>query len=150
MPNIVSREEENMEYQDEQDKRIAALFSEEDTPEVNEKNLEIYLDYIKTHLKLPCQLKGVEVFTWEEPYLLGGWSRAEYKELKKKKPSYSDVFDLLDFNEDIPTHYGILVSVRRVSDRKKFTLPLADLEAIDGKSENYRILDDYSVWLINY
>ena len=46
--------------------------------------------------------------------------------------------------------YGISVNVKRVSDKRKFTLPLADLESTDKQSNNYQLLDDYSVWFVNY
>jgi hypothetical protein len=44
---------------------------------------------------------------------------------------------------------GILVNLKRVSDKKKFTLPLAELKATDEKLKNYQLLDDYSVWFVN-
>jgi len=44
---------------------------------------------------------------------------------------------------------GIFVYVQRISDKKKFVLPLADLKATDRKSKNYQLLDDYSVWFVN-
>jgi hypothetical protein len=43
-----------------------------------------------------------------------------------------------------------MVNVRRVSDKKTFVLPLADLKATDKKSQNYELLDDYSTWFVNY
>jgi hypothetical protein len=39
--------------------------------------------------------------------------------------------------------------MKRVSDKKKFTLPLAELKAADKRSKNYQLLDDYSVWFVN-
>jgi hypothetical protein len=39
--------------------------------------------------------------------------------------------------------------VRRISDSKKFVLGLSELKAIDKKSKNYELLDDYSVWFVN-
>jgi hypothetical protein len=45
---------------------------------------------------------------------------------------------------------GILVKVQRVSDKKRFTLPLAKLKTTEQKSPNHRLLDDYSVWFVNY
>jgi hypothetical protein len=46
--------------------------------------------------------------------------------------------------------YGLFAKVTRISDKKRFQIPLADLKAIDEKSNNYQILDDYSVWFVNY
>ncbi|MCF7794523.1 MAG: calcium-binding protein [Candidatus Cloacimonetes bacterium] len=47
-------------------------------------------------------------------------------------------------------YVGLIVRVTRVSDKKRFKLPLADLKVIDRKSPNYQIVDDYSVWFGNY
>ena len=56
---------------------------------------------------------------------------------------------LANFDDDIDEFYGVMVNVKRLSDRKKFELPLADLEATDKKSDKYQLLDDYSVWFVN-
>jgi hypothetical protein len=45
--------------------------------------------------------------------------------------------------EDIAAH------VRRKSDGKEFGLGLAELEAVNKKSRNYQLLDDYAVWFVN-
>ena len=58
-------------------------------------------------------------------------------------------FELLSFDDEI-YEVGILVNVKRVSDKRKFVIPLAELEAGDKKSKNYQLLDDYSVWFVNY
>ncbi|MDQ3652659.1 MAG: calcium-binding protein [Acidobacteriota bacterium] len=133
---------------DDQDKRISVIFGRE-IPEVKEKTLEIYLAHLKQHLELPCQLTGIEDFDWEEYYVIGPGDKKEYEGLKKTKPSYSDTFNLISCDE-IDEWVGIIANVRRVSDRKKFALPLADLEAVNKKSGNYQLLDDYSVWFVNH
>ncbi|MEI9478297.1 MAG: calcium-binding protein [Deltaproteobacteria bacterium] len=70
--------------------------------------------------------------------------------MKKTQPSYKDNFSLINFIDDIDDEYdGIFVNVQRVSDKKKFILPLSNLESTDRKSENYQLLDDYSVWFVN-
>jgi len=74
----------------------------------------------------------------------------EYEKLKKTQPSYTDIFECIDFNRETDEGYGISVNVKRVSDKRKFTLPLADLESTDKQSNNYQLLDDYSVWFVNY
>jgi len=43
--------------------------------------------------------------------------------------------------------YGIIVDVRH--ERKKYALPLCDLAAIDRRSPNRQIVDDYRVWFAN-
>jgi len=112
--------------------------------------LNTYLKYLKTHVELPCQLTGIEDFEWEERYVFGFGSKKEYEELKKTQPSYKDKFNLIKFVDDIDDEYdGIFVHVQRVSDKRKFVLPLADLKSTDRKSKNYQLLDDYSVWFVN-
>ena len=61
-----------------------------------------------------------------------------------------DTYNLLSFDDEVDPNSGIFVNVQRVSDKKKFFLPLADLEATDEKSENYQLLDDFSVWFVNW
>ena len=41
---------------DKQDQRIATIFGTQDVPEVDTETLERYLDQLKQHLALPCQL----------------------------------------------------------------------------------------------
>jgi len=140
---------------DEQDVRIAEILLDtilldvDDIPEVSRESLERYFAHLKSNLKFPCNLTGIEDFPWEERYVFGYGSEAEYEKLKKKQPSYTDTFNLLNLDEEINEDYGLLVDLKRTSDNKKFTLPLADLKAIDEHSMNYQLLDDYSVWFVN-
>jgi hypothetical protein len=83
-------------------------------------------------------------------YVIGPGSKAEHERLRKTRPSSMDTYDLLSFEEEVNPDDGILVHVRRVSDKKKFLLPLANLEAAQKKSPNYQLLDDYAVWLVNW
>jgi len=118
--------------------------------DVTRKTLSTYLAYLKNHIEVPCQLTGIEDFEWEEAYVFGFGSKREYEELKKTQPSYTDKFNLIDFIDDIGDEYdGIFVNVQRLSDKKQFILPLADLKSTDKKSKNYQLLDDYSVWFVN-
>ena len=43
----------------------------------------------------------------------------------------------------------IAARLKRISDGKEFILGLSELKAIDKKSENYQLLDDFSVWFVN-
>ncbi len=61
-----------------------------------------------------------------------------------------DTYNLLSFDDDVDLNAGIFVNVQRVSDKKKCFLPLADLEATDQQSKNYELLDDFSVWFVNW
>ena len=44
---------------------------------------------------------------------------------------------------------AIVARVRRMSDGKEFDLGLAELQVTDKKSPNFRLVDDYAVWLVN-
>jgi hypothetical protein len=132
-----------------QEKRIISILGTKKL-DVTRKTLSTYLKYLKNHVEIPCQLTGIEDFEWEEAYVFGFGSKREYQELKKTQPSYTDKFNLIDFIDDIDDEYdGIFVNVQRLSDKKQFILPLADLKSTDKKSKNYQLLDDYSVWFVN-
>ena len=118
--------------------RIASIFEMKDVPSVDIETLERYLDYLKQNLEFPCQLTGIEDFPWEEFYVIGPGSKKEHERLRKTRPSYMDTYDLLSFDDDVDPNSGIVVNVQRVSDKKKFFLPLADLEATDERSKNYQ------------
>jgi hypothetical protein len=138
---------------DRQDQRIANIFGTKDVPDVTDATLEIYLAYLKQHLDLPCQVTGIEdmgCFAWEEYYTFGPGSERKYEKLKKKRASYTDTFELLSFDDDYDEDYGLVVNVRRLSDKKKFALTLSDLEAADKKTKNGELLYDFSVWFVNY
>jgi hypothetical protein len=135
---------------DEQKIRIARVLGENKVPKVNGRTLRIYLAYLRKNLEFPCHLTGIEDFSWEERYVFGYGSKTEYEKLKKTQPSYTDTFEFLGVDDEIEENYGILVNVKRVSDKRKFTLPLADLKSTDEQSKNYQLLDDFSVWFVNY
>ena len=86
----------------------------------------------------------------EERYILGPGNKKEYEKLKKDNPSYKDKFEILNFYENEDYDEQIMVRVKRLSDKKEFVLELDYLEVVDKKSPNYQVLDDYSVWHVNY
>ena len=49
--------------------------------------------------------------------------------------------------ELVDDHYGIIIDVK--VKRKKFALPLCDLEILDKDTTNYQLVDDYSTWYAN-
>ncbi len=114
------------------------------------RGLPPYSRRLQQHLEFPCQLTGIEDFDWEEYYVIGPGSKAEHERLRKTRPSCMDTYDLLSFDDDVDPDSGLLVHVRRVSDKKTFLLPLADLEATKKKTKNYQLLDDYAVWFVNW
>ena len=73
-----------------QDKRLADIFGTQTVPKVTEETLALYLDYLKQHLEVPCQLTGIEsrgCFAWEEECIFGRRRPKEYAQRKKKEPS---------------------------------------------------------------
>jgi hypothetical protein len=132
-----------------QETRIEQILGE-DYLNVSDESLEMYRSYLQKNIVIPCELTGIEDFRWEEFYILGLGDKKEYEELKKTRPSYQDVYTFISFDDQIEDVYGLMVKVKRISDRKHFVLPLADLKETDKKSPNYRLIDDYAVWHVNY
>ena len=73
-------------------------------------------------------------------------SEKEHERQRKAQPSCMDKYELLSFDNNVDPKDGILVNVKRISDKKTFVLPLAKLEATKWKSVNYQLLDDYATW----
>ena len=132
-------------------KRITAILGKENPDDLfrSDENLQVYLEYLKTHVEHPCQVTGIEDFPWEEKYVFGYGDEKEYEKLKKTNPSYKDTFTLLEF-ERILEAERIFVTVERVTEQKTFFLPLEDLKAKSKKSPNYQLLEDYSYWYVNF
>jgi hypothetical protein len=99
---------------------------------------------------------GIEDFDWEEYYVLGAGEPKEYERLKKYQPSYRDRFELLAITRDVASEWmlfgaeDIAGHVRRKRDGKEFSLGLSELKAVDKRSPNYQLLDDYAVFFTNY
>ncbi len=134
---------------DEQGKRIATILSDHDLS-VTEEKQNMFFDYLQKNIQTKIILTGTEDFPWEEKYIFGGWSKKEYEELKKTHASYTDKFELIKLLEFIDETYGIIAKVKRVTDKKRFELPLWDLNCIDESSKNYELISDYSFWMTNY
>jgi hypothetical protein len=137
---------------EQRDRRIADIFDTQTVPKITEETLASYLDYLKQHLEVPCQLTGIEsrgCFAWEESYIFGRRRSKEYAQRKQQQPSYTDTYAFLSFEEEYNTYAGLAVTVQRVSDSKRFVLPLAHLKAREKPSNNAQLLDDYVVWFVN-
>jgi hypothetical protein len=130
----------------EQDQRIAEILGA-DNLTVTLESLTLYRDYLRRNLDTPCIMTGIEGFSWEEKYVFGYDDKTEYETLKKKQPSYTDIYELKRFEDLIDEVTGILVKVKRVNDNQRFILDLASLKAVDETSKNYMLLNDYSVWI---
>jgi hypothetical protein len=114
------------------------------------ETLAFYKSYLETNLVFPVQITGIEDFDWEEFYILGPGNKREYEMLKKTKPSYTDIFSMSRIDSYFDEDYGLFAKVTRLSDKKRFQLPLADMKAVEKKSPEYQLIEDYSVWFINY
>jgi hypothetical protein len=136
-----------------QDQRIADIFGTQTVPKVTEETLAIYLNYLKQHLEVPCQLTGIEslgCFSWEVSYIFGRRRPKEYVQRKQHQPSYTDTYTWLNFEDAYDPYDGLAVKVKRVSDSKRFVLPLANLKALEKPSNNDQLLDDYVIWFVNW
>ncbi len=141
---------------DAQNIRIKEIVGDEDDDEIDfEDCVDKFYNHLKVSLQLPCNITGIEDFRWEERYVIGPGNRKEYEKLCKNQPSYKDIFELLSIERESISEwmmYGyedIAGLVRRTSDGKEFYLGLAEIKAIDKKSVNYQLLDDYAVWFVN-
>ena len=137
---------------EQQDRRLADIFGTQTVPKVTEETLAIYLHYLNQHLEVPCQLTGIEslgCFAWEASYIFGRKRPKEYAQRKKKEPSYTDIYTFLSFEEEYDPYAGLAGKVKRMSDSKRFVLPLAHLKAREKPSNNAQLLDDYVVWFVN-
>jgi len=134
---------------DEQENRISDLLDSTNI-HVNSENLKKYRTFLIQHLKGRILLNGVEDFPWEERFVFGFGSEKEYTQLRKTRPSYKDTFKLVKILSADEFQGDLLVKVQRQSDRRTFKIPLSQLKCIDEASDNYTLLDDFSVWVVNY
>ncbi len=135
---------------DEEDERLKLVFGCEEIPEVSEKALREYRRYLSKHLSPGCCVTGREDFLWEEIYVMGPGDPEEYEELKKERPSYTDKYKVEKLNAEPSSEYDIVAIAKRVSDGKRFEIGLAWLEAIDEKSSDYQLLEDFGSWQVNW
>ncbi len=146
MPDMEMEMEMDNEELEEKVKQILGS----DDIDVSSRNLKKYLQYLKKNLKFPCQVEPIEEFSWEEYYVFGPGNKKEYEKLAQTRPCYTDIFKLLGLQDEFFEEEGIMADVQRLSDKKKFTVPLENLEPTDADSPNYQLLDDYSVWFCNF
>ena len=139
---------------DEQFERIKAAFNTAEIPTVTSPTLHRYFEYLKANLTCPCILTGIEsmgYFSWEERFEFGYGSKGEYQRLKRERGSYRDQYELHTLEDaTVDQDWDILVKVERIPHRKRFTIPLSELQAIDEESDTYQLLNDYTVWYVNW
>jgi len=138
---------------DQQLARIKQVFDAEEVPRVTDSTLHIYFDYLKEDLRCPCILTEIEsmgYFKWEERFLFGYGSKQEYEQLRRQKGSSREKYELKTFDPVVEDEWDILVKGQRIPHRKRFTIPLSGLQAVDETSPNYRLPNDYTVWSVNW
>ncbi len=138
---------------DEQERRINHVLDTAEIPPVDAVTLSTYLNYLEAHLQLPCLVRGIEsigYFGWEERFQFGYGSKAEYERLRREFGSLKDEFELKALEGELEPGWDMMVNVRRTSDGKHFTIPLSELEAVDENSDNAVMLNDYTVWIVNW
>lgn len=135
----------------EQSKRIELIFNNRFS-DISRRieTIKYYKTYLEAYLSFPVRLTGIEDFDWEEYYLLGPGDKREYEQLKLTQPSYKDIFSMSRIDSYYDEGYGLFAKITRLSDKKRFQLPLMDLKAVDKHSKKWELLDNYSVWFINY
>ena len=135
-------------------KRIEAIVGIDETATC-EDQLAAFYEHLRRSLVLPCAVTGIEDFRWEERYVFGGASRAEYERLRKNQPSYQDHYELLAIEEGVFSEWMLFededigAHVKRKSDGKEFWLGLSELKAVGRKSRNAQQLDDFSMFFVN-
>lgn len=133
--------------------RIKQVFGRDEIPRVTGETLHRYFEYLKVRLACPCMLTGIEsirFFGWEERFEFGYGSKAEYERLRRQEGSYKDKYELREFDAVVDEKWDILVKVQRIPYRKRFEIPLSQLQAVDKSSGNYQLLNDYTVWYVNW
>ncbi|MGC1374901.1 MAG: hypothetical protein WA821_01675 [Anaerolineales bacterium] len=132
--------------------RIKQVFGAGEIPAVSPSTIKIYFEHIQKNLICPCLLTGMEsmgFFRWEERFSFGYGSADEYKQMRQENGSFQDTYELKEFDA-VAYEWDIEVNVRRIPHYKKFRIPLSELKAQDKTSPNYQVLNDYSVWRVNW
>ena len=143
-----------MTKRDAQYARIEEIVGDDEEPTSGDC-LDKFHDHLASSLQLPCDVTGIEDFGWEEIYVIGPGDPEEYERLRKNQPSFEDKFELLEIKKDVYSQWMMFYDedlagrVLRKSDGKEFHLGLAEIKAVDKKSKNYQLLDDYAVWFVN-
>ncbi len=107
-----------------QSDRIKNVLNKCDDLSVGSETMQTYFLFLSKNLSLPCDVVTV----------------GEYERYQ---------LELLENSED--ELFGLLGKVKLLSDESKISMiPLCDLKAVNNRSENFEMLNDYTAWFINY
>ncbi|MBN1311117.1 MAG: hypothetical protein JXB30_06830 [Anaerolineae bacterium] len=97
-------------------------------PDDDFEAFEAWYKHLSANLKLPFE---AEIDEWQDrgPHRPG------------------DKLTVLAFEEEVEDLYGVMVDVK--GKRGMFVFPLCDLAAVDKKSDNYDLIEEYRVWFAN-
>ena len=139
---------------DAQDARIIEILGDDADAEFDVCR-DRFCTYLAHSLQFPIDVTGIEDFRWEGYYVIGPGDRKEYESLRTTRPSYKDIFELLSISASAGSEWMMYCGrdlaglVRRKSDGKEFYLGLAEIQAVNKKSKNYQLLNDYAAWFAN-
>jgi hypothetical protein len=130
--------------------RIAKIFGTDEVPDVSEENLLKYRQYLLENLDRKAILTGREDFPWEEKYVIGRGSPAEYEKLKRTNPSYTDEYELVEILKEPIEENDLIAKVKRLSDGKHFEIGLTWLDTKKKRTKDHQLLDDFATWAVNW
>jgi len=105
--------------------RLSRIFGTQQLPEVNEETLSTYREHLQRSLEHPCFL------------FLAHEDGASFEALQ-----------LQGLAEEFDQDLGLLALVKRLSDQKEFSVPLAQMECPYDDRTNHRLVDDYCQWFV--
>lgn len=135
---------------DSDEKRIAQVLGAREVPDVDKVSLVKYRKFLSKRLDKNTILTGREDFPWEERYVFGHGSAAEYERLRMNNPSYKDEYKLVDIAEEDDEESDLVAHVERLSDKKRFQIGLSWLTTRDAASKDFQPLDDFATWVANW
>lgn len=114
-------------------------------------SLKKFKEILEQQIKLPAKLKPIGQFSWEEYYLSGLREDKEgYEQLKKVRPTSNDFYSLSRIDDFMDIDHGLFGRLTRLSDKRRFKMPLIEFEFVDKDPKTFDLLDDYRYWFINY
>ena len=115
--------------EDDRIRMVFGLTSNDPLPEVDDESLEIYRQYLATHLAFPVEAEHGAEYGHPEKVNVTGLGDPD------EEPPYID------------DKYGLLCDARM--DHRKVVVPVGELEVTKGKA-NRQLIDDYCSWFWNY